>query len=84
MPKASLLPSILRTVVPLLVGLLLTWPITAGLGITEEQATAVTTTVVTAAYYLLVRLAEQYVPQLGWLLGYASAPLYKPATDVSR
>lgn len=72
----SLAPSLVRTVVPLVVGYFLAWPVTKLLGLTEEQVTSLVTVAVTALYYLGVRLAEQYVPQLGWLLGYAATPVY--------
>jgi hypothetical protein len=72
----SILPSVLRTLVPLAVGYFLAWPVTRALGLTEEQITSLITVVVSAIYYLIVRLAEQYVPRLGWLLGYPSAPKY--------
>ena len=75
----SVLPSILRTLVPLAVGYLLAWPAARWLGLTEEQVTSLITVVITAAYYLAVRALEQLAPQFGWLLGYASPPRYVPA-----
>lgn len=75
---ASLLPSILRTLVPLAVGYFLAWPVAKWLGLTEDQITSLITAVITAAYYLLVRGLEQIAPQFGWLLGYASKPVYAP------
>jgi hypothetical protein len=82
-----LLPSILRTVVPLLAG----WAITvlSGLGLTADSAAIAggVTAAVTAAYYLTFRLVERAVEKLdgpGWvrvaaglLLGYARPPQYQ-------
>lgn len=79
---ASLLPSILRTLVPLAVGYFLAWPVAKWLGLTEDQITSLITAVITAVYYLAVRLLEQVAPQFGWLLGYASPPKYVTPADV--
>jgi hypothetical protein len=90
----SFLPSVLRTVVPLIVGVLLGLPIVKALGITSDQMTELATAVVTLAYWLVVRGLEQFAPQFGWLLGYAAQPVYthpadagvtaSPAGDVAR
>jgi hypothetical protein len=79
----SFAPSVVRTVVPLLVGYFSAWPIAGALGLQDDQITSVVTVVVTGLYYLLVRLAETYVmPQLGWLLLWASPPVYVDPVDV--
>ncbi|MDI9885303.1 hypothetical protein QMZ92_13095 [Streptomyces sp. HNM0645] len=82
----NLLASILRTLVPLVVGWVVT--ITGAIGI-EVDSTAVAggvTAAVTAVYYLLLRLAEQAAERLQWeplrlvagvLLGWARPPQYK-------
>lgn len=87
-----LLPSILRTVVPLLAG----WAITtlSGLGL-DADSTAVaggTTVAVSSVYYVAFRLVERLAEKLGrpiWLrttagllLGYARPPRYKSTDDV--
>ncbi|MFF0426919.1 hypothetical protein ACFYUJ_21205 [Streptomyces sp. NPDC004520] len=85
----NLLASLLRTVVPLLAGWVLT--VTGALGI-EANSTAVAggiTAAVTLAYYVLLRLAEELADRIGWepgrfiagiLLGWARPPAYeKPA-----
>lgn len=77
MPR-SLLPSILRTGVPLLVGYFTAWPAAQWLGLTDEQITSLITIVISGIYYLAVRLLEQLAPQFGWLLGYAAKPVYVP------
>jgi putative effector of murein hydrolase len=81
---ASLLPSILRTFVPLAVGYFLAWPVAKWLGLSEDQITSLITAAITAIYYLAVRLLEQVAPQFGWLLGYASKPLYVTPADASK
>ena len=70
----SLPPSIVRTVVPIVVGWISTW-----LPITSEQLAAVVGTVVAALWYVGARVLEVYVsPRFGWLLGWATAPEYQP------
>lgn len=83
----NLLASILRTVVPLVAGWVLT--VTGALGI-EADSVAVAggvTAAVTAVYYLLLRLAEEAAARLEWeplrlvagvLLGWARPPQYQP------
>jgi hypothetical protein len=78
----SFAPSLVRTVTPLVVGYFTAFPIAKAVGLDEQHVTAAVTVVVTFVYYLLVRVLEQYVlPQAGWLLGYASAPVYVPPAD---
>ncbi|MFF9129112.1 hypothetical protein [Streptomyces sp. NPDC014806] len=87
-----LLPSVLRTVVPMLAGWIIT--VLAGLGL-HADSTAVAgglALAVAAAYYLLFRLVERTVEKLGgpaWvrtaaglLLGYARPPRYESTDDV--
>jgi len=72
-----MLASIVRTVVPLIVGWLLAQSVVAQAGVTEEQATTAVTAVVQALYYVVARLLEHYVsPRFGWLLGLARRPTY--------
>ena len=74
--KNSLLPSVLRTVVPVVVGYLLTLGVISS-SVDEPTLTTAVTGVVTVAYYVVVRLVETYVsPKFGWLLGYAKTPEY--------
>jgi hypothetical protein len=80
----SFLPSVLRTVVPLVVGYFAAWPVAGWFNLQDDQVTSLVTILVTAAYYLLVRLAETYVePNIGWLLGWAGRPVYPLPADVS-
>lgn len=80
----SLLPSVLRTLVPIVVGYFAALPLLRVLGLSDEQLTALATALITAGYWLLVRAAEKYLaPQFGWLLGYASQPVYAPPAVVA-
>lgn len=85
----NLLPSVLRTYVPLLVGYLLSMPLVVRIedlfGIAQQDRNAWVsrgvTVAITAAYYLLARIIEAYWPQLGSVfvsLGIAKAPTYAP------
>lgn len=89
-----LLPSILRTVVPLLAG----WAITvlSGLGV-QTDSTAMAggvTAAVAATYYLVFRVVERLAEKrrgpawlmtvVGLLLGYARPPRYEPTDDVAQ
>lgn len=74
MPAA---PSIIRTLVPLLVGQIVAFFLSIGLTVSEDQEAAFTTVLgflVTAVYYLLIRFLEQKFPWIGVLLGWAATP----------
>lgn len=73
--------SVIRTAVPLVVGLLLALPVSKKLGLTSEDVTPAVAAVLALAYYVLARLLEtRRGTAWGWLLGRASAPVY-PETD---
>lgn len=64
-----------RTVVPVLVGLVITLALRAGLDL--HGYTPFITSACTAVYYSAARLAEEYVsPRFGWLLGVAAKARY--------
>lgn len=84
-------PSIMRTLVPMLAG----WVITllTGLGLTVDSGTVAggITVVVAGAYYIVFRVAERVAERLrvpwlrtaaGLALGYATPPRYKSTDDV--
>jgi len=78
----SFLPSVLRTFVPLVVGYFTAWPVAGWFGLQDDQVTALVTIIVTAVYYLAVRVVETYVyPNAGWLLGWAGRPVYPLPAD---
>lgn len=75
--------SIVRTVVPIVVGAVLGWLVAAQIPVDPEfeaTLTVLVTAVLTSVYYLAIRLFERFVsPKLGWLLGLAQQPTsYKP------
>ena len=73
---SSLPPSIVRTLVPLIVAWLLSW-LPAELALTEGQLGTAVTLALAAVYYIAVRLVEVYVsPRVGVLLGSRQAPVY--------
>jgi len=81
---SSYVTSLIRTVVPILVGLVLSFPATTwvmqSLGVTEPQTgqaiAAALTFALSFLYYAIVRVAEGRWPQLGVLLGVPKAPVY--------
>lgn len=71
----SLVPSIVRTLVPVVVALL----VRLGLRETDLDTTWLVnalTVVVTMGYYVAVRLLEKHWDKIGWLLGFPSSPVY--------
>ena len=82
---ASVVPSLIRTYVPIVVGALLSWLVSAEVIPTPlpEDAEAGMVTAITAVliggYYTLVRLAERKWPQATILLGSTKQPAaYSP------
>lgn len=74
----DLAKSYVRTIVPVVVGFLLTLAIKHGVDLSAY--TGAVTVAVTVAYYAGARLLERYVsPKFGWLLGLAAAPTYSPS-----
>lgn len=76
--------SLIRTYVPVGVGLLVTWAATqlkiGGLDPSTKAAlAALMVAIVTSLYYTVVRLLEHWKPQLGWLLGVPAKPNYAKA-----
>lgn len=71
-----MLPSLVRTVVPLIVGFLISLSFMRG--VDQDSLTELVTLLVTAAYYIIVRLLEHYVSgSFGFLLGWPSPPQYQ-------
>ena len=76
-PGDALLPSIVRTIVPVVVGLVITALVRLGVSIPNGLLTDVVSALITALYYTGVRFLETHAgPQWGWLLGLAKAPAY--------
>lgn len=70
--------SIVRTVVPSIVGALIAWLITRGFDLSgyENAVNLYLVPACIAGYYALVRVIEAKVPAFGVLLGYARPPKY--------
>lgn len=82
---ASLFPSVMRTLVPLIAGWLLTLAVRAGVTIDSAAVTSTVTVAVVLAYYLTFRVLEYIGTRLrgtalqtvsGFLLGWARPPAY--------
>jgi len=81
MPNVSdLVASLVRTYVPMLVGLVAAYlDRRFGIVLDEDTTTAASLAlagVVGAAYYTLARLVERRYPKVGLLLGVPKAPMY--------
>lgn len=77
--------SLVRTVVPVAVGAVVSFLIARGFALDPEfevSLTALLTGGLTVTYYAFVRLLETYIaPKFGWLLGLAKAPVYPEARE---
>lgn len=77
----ALFDSIVRTLVPIIVGAVIGWATTRGITLDPEFEFALIAAVTAAfqgVYYIVVRLFELYVsPKFGWLLGLARKPEYQ-------
>lgn len=64
-----MLASIIRTIVPVIVGVLLGWAAKVGLDLPEGPVTELVTVAITGVYYAIGRWLEQRWPAVGrWLL----------------
>jgi hypothetical protein len=72
----DLLTSLRRTLVPIVVGFLLSQATRAGFAIPADQLTGVIEALVTGGYYAVIRIVEQYWPAAGVLLGASRQPRY--------
>lgn len=86
----SVFPSVMRTVVPLVVGWVITALTSLGVDFGSERTTAVVTVIISAAYYTLFRLLENAAPTggklekfFGLLLGFVRPPIYPPSGTVA-
>jgi hypothetical protein len=76
---SQILPSLIRTVVPLLVAFVTALLVKAGIdpGPYQDLLAQLAGALVATAYYAIVRVFETYVkPRIGWLLGWAKQPTY--------
>jgi hypothetical protein len=70
--------SLIRTLVPILYGLLVRLGVVNWLGVDDSVLIGFITLVVTGAIYVAIRFAEAHKTAFGWLLGYPSPPSYEP------
>lgn len=75
-----MVPSLIRTYVPIAVGAVLAWLASRGVNVDDGAAqglVAFLTALLSALYYAVARLLESRWPQAGWLLGSPKQPTYK-------
>lgn len=76
-PTSGLTPSLVRTMVPFLVGLLGSWATRQGLDINDDWLAAALTFVFGYGYYVVVRFLEVFASsKWGYILGLATGPAY--------
>lgn len=68
--------SLIRTIVPLIVGSLVAWLATRDINVDQALILPAADAIITAVYYGVVRFLETKVPAAGWLLGVPGAPSY--------
>lgn len=87
----NLFTSLMRTVVPIVVGLVLGLAARVGLDLDDATVTAYVTAGLTAGYYALWRALEELAGRIGWeplrllagvLLGWTQPPHYDQPTTV--
>lgn len=80
--------SVIRTVVPFIVGILITQALKIGIELPEGSVTNIVTVLVSGAYYWIMRYAEQFKPLIGRIFlalgATAKQPVYRlPAGSVT-
>lgn len=82
----ALIISLIRTIVPVIVGAVVTWLLSIGLSLDTAAQNGLTEflfALITGLYYLIVRLLERKWPGVGLLLGVAAAPISYKGTNAS-
>ncbi len=74
--RDAIAASIIRTFVPIIVGVIGGWVIRLGIDIDGITINTYVTAAVGAAYYAIVRFAETRNPRIGVLLGSRKTPVY--------
>lgn len=81
-PKGDYAVSVVRTVTPFLVGLIVGTFGSEIAGLNEATLTPIISGIVGAAYYAAVRALEHKWPKMGVLLGWVTTPTYsKPQKE---
>jgi hypothetical protein len=70
------LVSIIRTLIPSLVGLIISSLARIDIHLDSAALTVVADGLIIGLYYTIVRLLERWQPWFGWLLGMARQPAY--------
>lgn len=78
MTTDSIIPSMIRTVVPIIVGSVIGYLAQKGFNIDKDLAVQFTVAACIAGYYLLARVLERRWPAAGALLGSTKQPTYPP------
>ena len=69
--------SLVRTIVPVIVGVIMTALADVGIELDEYALREVVYGLTSGGYYLFARMLEERIPTLGWLLGYPTKPNYE-------
>lgn len=77
----TLLPSIIRTFVPIIVGLLSTLALRYGLDLDIDAFTELITALISLGYYAIARVLERKYPNLSILLGSNQQPVDYQSKD---
>jgi hypothetical protein len=84
----TLVPSLIRTYVPVVVGSLVAWLITLGVEVDESLQVGLITALtglLIAVYYTVIRLVERKWPKLSVLLGTTQIPaVYAPTGEQAK
>jgi hypothetical protein len=87
----NLFTSLMRTLVPIVAGLVLSWAARLGLDLDDAQLTVYVTAALTAGYYAAFRLLEELAERMAWrplqllagvLLGWARPPAYERPVEM--
>lgn len=79
----TLLPSVLRTLLPMVYAMLVRWGVVEWLDPNDLFLTNFLTVLITLVFYVALRIAERHKAQIGWLLGYAQQPVYVKGEVIS-
>lgn len=77
---SNLFTSMIRTIVPTIIGAVCAWAVKRGVNIDEAEVSAWLVPLCISVYYTVARYVEIKVPQAGWLLGMPKQPGYAPGT----
>lgn len=77
----DLLRSVVRTFVPVVVGLIISGLAMAGVEVDQAALTSVIDAIFVGLYYTVVRFLESKNKQFGWFLGLPTPPTYATTYD---